>query len=128
MEGLYHVWLSTKGRKPVLADEIGGEVKRLLAETADRTGIQLLEAEVVADHAHLLVAVAETQTLSSVLHQLKGATARAIFLKYPDLRFDLSSDSFWQRGYGWRKIELKEVPAVRNYIRTQRERRLRHDA
>lgn len=127
MEGLYHVWFSTKGREPVLEDETGDEIKRLLVETARRTRIRLLEVEVVADHAHLLVAVTGTQTLPSVMHQLKGASAHHIFLKHPDLRFDLGSNAFWQKGYGWRKVAPDEVLAVRRYIRTQRDRPPRHN-
>jgi len=98
VEGLYHVWFSTKGRKPALEDEIGQEIKQL-----------------------------GTQTLSRAMHQLKGASARYILLKYPELRFDFGSTAFWQKGYGWRKIDPKEVHAVRHYIRTQRHRPLRRD-
>ncbi len=127
MEGLYHVWFSTKGRKQALEGELGEDVKRLLIDTARRTGIRLLEAEAVADHAHLLVAVTGSQTLPSVMHQLKGASGRLIFLKYPELKFDLGHHSFWQKGYGWRKITPSEISIVKNYIRTQRDRPLRQD-
>jgi putative transposase len=127
VEGYYHVWFSTKGRKTALEDDIGNEVKIILAQIAHRTGIELLGTEAVADHAHLLVRLSGPQTLSSVMHQLKGASARHIFLKYPDLRFDMAGSSFWQKGYGWRRIDPKEIPSVLNYIRTQRQRPLRHD-
>lgn len=127
MEALYHVWFSTKGRKQALDGDVGDDVKRLFVETAERTGIRLLEVEVAGDHAHLLVVVGETKTLPSVMHQLKGATARFIFLKYPELKLDLGHNSFWQKGYGRRRLAPSEVPAVRNYIRTQRDRPLRHN-
>ncbi len=96
-----------------------------LIDTAQRAGIRLLELEVVADHAHLLVALAEGQTLPSVMHQLKGATARSIFLKYPELKSDLGHNSFWQKGYGFRRLSSGEVASVRRYMRTQAERPLR---
>jgi REP element-mobilizing transposase RayT len=60
MDELYHVWFSIKGRKPALEGEVGDRVKRLFTETAMRVGIRLLEAELVSDHAHLLVAVQPT--------------------------------------------------------------------
>ena len=127
VEGIYHVWFSTKGRQVALEGELGDDARQLLIETAQRTGIRLFEVEVTADHAHLLVALTGTQTLPSVMHQLKGASARSIFLKYPDLRVDLGHNSFWQKGYGWRKITAADVPAVRRYIRTQGDRPLRHN-
>jgi len=125
LEGLYHVWFSTKGRKEAVQGELGDDARGLLIETAQRAGIRLLELEVVADHAHLLVALAEGQTLPSVMHQLKGATARSIFLKYPELKSDLGHNSFWQKGYGFRRLSSGEVASVRRYMRTQAERPLR---
>jgi len=127
VEGIYHVWFSTKGRKRALEGELGDDARRLLIETAQRTGIRLVEVGVTADHIHLLLALTGTQTLPSVMHQLKGASARYILLKYPDLRFDLAHNSFCQKGYGWRKTTAAEVPAVRHYVRTQIDRPLRHN-
>jgi hypothetical protein len=82
--------------------------KRLLVETARQTGIRLLEFELV-----------------SVMHRLRGASARFIFLKVPELKVDLGRNSFWRKGYGSRRISPGEVPAIRQYIRTQRSRPLR---
>ena len=127
MEGLYHVWFSTKNRKPALEGDIGETVKRLLQEIARRSRIRLVEAETMVDHAHLLIRLAGNQTLSNVMHQLKGASSRYIFLTYPDLRLDLGISSFWQKSYGWRKIDPGEVHGTRAYIRTQRQRPHRHD-
>ena len=126
MADIYHVWFSTKGRKAALEGEIGADVRRLLAQIARRSDVGLLELEAVSDHVHLLARVASGQTLSSVMHQLKGATARAILLKYPDLRMDLGHHAFWQKGYGWRKVDPQQIEATRKYIRTQISRPPRH--
>ena len=125
MDELYHVWFSIKGREPALEGEIDDRVKRLFIDTAMRVGIRLLEAELVSDHAHLLVAVKRTQSLPSVMHRLKGASSRFIFLEYPELRLDLGHNSFWQKGYGRCRISHDQLPAVRRYIRSRRDRPLR---
>lgn len=127
MDGLYHVWFSTKRRKQALDGELGDDVRQLLVEIAQRADIDLVEVEVATDHVHLLVALSGSQTLSSTMQQLKGAASRHIFLKYPELKMDIGRNSFWQKGYGWRKIDAAEVHSARNYIRTQRNRPLRHD-
>jgi len=127
VDGLYHAWFSTKGLKQALEGELGDDVRQLLTETAQRADIRLLEIEMAADHVHLLVALSGAQTLSSAMHQMKGATSRHILLKYPELRSDLGHNAFWQKGYGWRKIDPTEAPAVRHYIRAQRTRALRHE-
>ena len=126
VERLYHVWFSTKARKEALQGELGDDARRLLTETAQRAGIRRLEDDMAVDHVHLLVALAEGQTLPSVMHQLKGATARSVFLKYPELKSDLGHISFWQKGYGSCRLDASEVPGVRRYTRTQGATPLRH--
>lgn len=125
MQNVYHVWFSTKGRKQALEGELGDDARRLLVETAQRAGVGLLEVEVAADHVHLLIALAQGQTLPYVMHRLKGASARYIFLKHSQLKSDMGQNSFWQKGYGFRRLSSPEVPRVRRYIRTQAERPLR---
>jgi putative transposase len=114
-------------RKIALVGEIGADIERLLKEVAARASIQLLEMESAIDHVHLLIRLEPEQALSSAMHQLKGATARLIFLKYPDLKLDMGRNSFWQKGYGFRRLDPSEVSGVRRYIRTQGARALRHN-
>lgn len=125
MDGAFHVWFSTKGRVFVLEEEVARDVKRVLREITRRTAIELLEVEAAGDHAHLLVRLQGKQNLSSVMHQLKGASARAMLLRYPELRLATEMDALWQKGYGWRKLDEHEIAGVRMYIRTQRSRPLR---
>jgi putative transposase len=127
VEGFYHVWFGTKGRKAALEGEIGADVQRLLAQIARGSGIGLLELEAVSDHVHLLLRLAPGQTLSSVMHQLKGASARAVFLKYPELKMDLGHHAFWQKGYGFRRVDPEQIATTRWYIATQDSRPLRHE-
>ena len=94
-------------------------MKRLFHEIASAKKIGLLEAEAIGDHAHLLISVAPLWTLSSVMHQLKGASARMLLSKREELALELESDSLWQKGYGWRGVSPEQAERVRRYIRTQ---------
>ena len=76
---------------------------------------------------HLLVELQAGQSLSSVMHQLKGATARGIRLKYAELGLDMESNSLWQKSYGARPVPPDQVETVRNYLLTQSGRPLRHE-
>ncbi|MGQ9571977.1 MAG: IS200/IS605 family transposase [Dehalococcoidia bacterium] len=124
-EAFYHVWFSTKGRKIALVDRIGPEMKRLLQEVAISASIHLLETETTVDHVHLLIGLRPGQTLPSAMHRLKGATSRYIFLRFPELKVDLGHNSFWQKGYGFYRLDRSEVSGVRRYIRTQGARPMR---
>ena len=124
---IFHVWFSTKYRKSVLHEEIRDTILGEFARVADGSSIRVLEVEAIEDHVHLLIALASDQELSVAIHDLKGTSARQVFLKYPELKLDMHSNSFWQKGYGSRLVTLREVPLVRRYIRTQNERPLRHE-
>jgi putative transposase len=123
----FHVWFSTKGRKPALVEEIRETVLSLFRANAKKAGVNLLEVEAIEDHVHLLIELADGQLLSNVMHQLKGASSREILRRYPELRLDMGSNSFWQKSYGGRPVPPEQIETVRNYIRTQSERPLRHE-
>lgn len=122
----FHVWFSVKYRMDALQGENRDIILASFAEVAKTAEINLMEAEALHDHAHLLVQVREDQTLPQVIKRLKGASAREVLEKVPLLRVDMHSNSFWQRGYGSRPISPSEIPTVRRYIRTQKDRPLRH--
>jgi putative transposase len=122
----YHVWFSTKGRKPALVEDIDQMVRSSFADVAARTGVEIVEIETALDHIHLLVALNADQTLPAVMHDLKGTAARAVFKAYPELRLDMGSNSFWQKSYGARLVPAEQLESVRRYIKTQSERPLRH--
>ena len=126
MQGLFHVWFSVKHRRDALWDEVRDYVKTSIRRSALRAGVELVEIEAISDHVHILVRLHREQTLASAIHRLKGASAREILLKYPELKLDIGHQSLWQRGYGWRRIDEAELFKVRNYIRTQELRPLRH--
>jgi putative transposase len=127
MAPMYHVWFSTKGRKLALEGDLGEYAKGAIRDIAKRRGIRLLEAEVHLDHAHLLLELMPDQSLASITHQIKGASARVMFLQFPDLRIDMRSASFWQKSYGSRSVLPSEEDAVRKYILTQSERPYRRN-
>ena len=95
---------------------------------ADRAGIDLLELEIAFDHVHLLLRANGRRELPSAMHQLKGATARSVFQRYPELKIDMGSNSFWQKGYGWKGVIQSQAKGLRDYIRTQALRPLWRDA
>ncbi|MGA2286336.1 MAG: IS200/IS605 family transposase [Dehalococcoidia bacterium] len=123
---IFHVWFSTKARKPLLQAEIADEVKGSFTRIAARVNIKLLEFELSLDHVHMLLEFTSDQDLPAMMHQLKGACSREVFLKFPELKVDLGHQAFWQKGYGFRQLQADEVRGLRYYVRTQSKRPLRH--
>ena len=118
----YHVWFATKRRKWLLQGELVAAVKDLLINIATTHDIELLEHEAVVDHVHLLLLVHDQSELPKALNLLKGASARRIFQRFPELKLDAQTSSFWQAGYGSKEVPPAAVGAVRSYIRTQWDR------
>ena len=123
----YHVWLSTKKRESVLVAEIRDLVLNEFARIASERSIRILAVEAIEDHVHLLIDLHQGQALASVMHDLKGASARKVLLTYPELRLDMHSNSFWQQSYGSRPVPPSQVRMVRRYIQTQDKRPLRRE-
>jgi putative transposase len=118
----FHVWFSPKGRRSLLDGDILDAVRRLLPEIAVEKGIALIEYEVMVDHVHMLLNLPERNALPNAMMLLKGVSARRIFERFPELKLDARTDSFWQAGYGSKIVPSGAVPTVRRYIRTQSDR------
>ena len=123
---IYHVWFSTKYRQVALVDVIAETVEASFRSIASRVGIRLLELALELDHVHLLIELDESMRIASAMHRLKGASAREVFLQYPQLKLDMGSNAYWQEGYGFRLVAPDQVGTVRHYIKTQTERPARH--
>jgi len=122
MRDIYHVWFATRRRKWLLQGDVEECVKALPLEIAERSGIELLAAETMVDHVHLLIRLGADQSLSSCVHRLKGASARSIFERMPELKLDAGTLHFWQKRYGSKLVPPQAVGTVRRYIETQKER------
>jgi len=118
---LYHVlWFSTKRRKWLLQGDVDARAKELFGRIAAEKGIELRERETMVDHAHLLLRSRPAE-LAKAVKQLKGASARRLFQMFPDLKMDAQTNSFWQRGFGYREL-ANDAEGVAWYIRTQKRR------
>jgi len=53
----YHVIRCPKSRRPVLVDGVDGRLKTIIRGVAEETRSEVIEPEVMPDHAHLLVEV-----------------------------------------------------------------------
>jgi putative transposase len=124
---LFHVWFSTKGRKPVLVGDLRNLVLSEFRRLSERAEVNLIEAETEYDHLHLLLRLDDPHNLPSVMHLLKGSSSRTVTLEYPELRAEMGK-SFWQKKYGARLLPEDQLETVREYIRTQGDRPARHNA
>lgn len=118
---LYHVWFATKRRKWLLLGDVEAAIKECLREIAEEKGIELLECETMVDHVHLLLQ-ATPSALPGAVRLLKGGSAYRVFRRFPELKMDAATNSFWQARYGAKPVPEHGKQALLQYIRTQKER------
>lgn len=70
----YHVIFCQKYRRSVLAPPIDKRLKELILERQDDYGYNVLEMEVMPDHAHLLIDVNPKNGVYYVVNRIKGYT------------------------------------------------------
>jgi len=118
---LFHVWFSTKQRRWLLQGDIVDAAREEVARVAFEHKIKLLEYECIVDHVHLLLETTLNE-LPRTMNYLKGASARRLFQRFPDLKLDAHTHSFWQTGYAAKAVPQEALATTRNYIRTQWDR------
>ncbi len=112
---LYHLVFSTKGRAPLITDEIREPLYRYIGGIIKNQRGALLEIGGVADHVHLLARFPTSKAVSDMLRDVKSDSSGWINEARPHDRFA------WQTGYGAFTVSQSQVSAVRNYIQRQEE-------
>ena len=113
---LTHIIFSTKDRFPWLEDDMRDEVEKYICGVARNLGVKTMAINSVADHAHLLVQVPSSHSVSEVVGKLKANSSRFIHEKWPR-----RSKFAWQQGYGAFSVSRSGVDDVIRYIANQEE-------
>ena len=90
----------------------------MLRRLSEWKGVNIVEAEVCADHVHMLVEIPPKMSVSGYVGYLKGKSSQMIFEKWANARFKYRSRSFWCRGYYVDTVG-KNAKKIEEYIRNQ---------
>ena len=112
----YHLVFSTKGRRPLIDQEIENRVWSYIGGIARKRDLSALQVGGIEDHGHTLVMAKPTIAPFKIPQWLKGESSRWINEEFPNLhKFS------WQDGYGIFSVSKSQVPEVIEYIKNQRE-------
>lgn len=114
---LVHVIFSTKDRKNLLTRDIEQELYAYMAGILKNLDSRCLAVNGTANHVHLLISQSKNVALSRLLAELKKSTSKWIKTKGPAFR-----TFAWQDGYGAFSVSQSNVPAVKQYVASQKER------
>ena len=115
----YHIVFCPKYRYRILTGDVGSyvtqEIYRLCAQ---KDGIEVLEANVQADHVHMVLSIPPKHSVSKVMGFLKGKLALRVLNHFPSLRQRYWGNHLWARGYCVSTVGLDEVK-IRKYVQWQ---------
>lgn len=113
----YLVTWSTRGRKAVLRERHIRQVHDLIRHACEERGHSLLDVAAGADHVHVLVALRPSQSVASVVRELKGRSGLALLTRCPELRVWLGGNLAWDERYAVETVSAARVERVRDRLR-----------
>ena len=111
-----HLVYSTKNREPIITDTVRSPLHAYMATVLQNLGCAPVLINSVEDHAHLLLDLARTSSVSQVVEDVKKSSSKWIKTKGPGF-----ASFAWQSGYGAFAVSESHVETVRQYIASQRE-------
>ncbi len=118
---LVHLIFSTKGRRPLLTDAIRSEMHSYVASAVGPENI-CVRVGGVADHVHIALFLARTESMSRLVERLKVSSSK--WIKTKGVEF---AKFGWQRGYAAFSVGLSDRTALVRYIDAQAAHHQRRD-
>ena len=94
------------------------DIGKILRDLCNRKGIEIIEAELMPDHVHMLVKIPPKFSVSQIMGYLKGKSSLIIFDRHANLKYKYGNRHFWCRGY-FVDTTGKNTKKVAEYIRNQ---------
>ena len=108
VQNLLHVVFSTKGRRKLIPLAHRTKLWAYMAGVCSKEKIVPHEIGGMDDHAHLLIQVPPTLSLSDAILEIKTSSSRWMGKRFA-----------WQRGFAAFSVSASKKDAVVRYIRTQ---------
>ncbi len=119
---LVHIIFSTKDRRPFLNDTIRPEMHSYLATVLSTSENACVRVGGVADHVHIAVYLARTESMARLIERLKVSSVKWIKTKGPEF-----AKFRWQRGYAAFSVGLGDRSALIRYIDDEAKHHARRD-
>ena len=117
----YHIIWVTKYRKQCFTTpELVGEMKAILSKVAKLADVQIQEMEVMPEHIHILCSFKPKYSVTDIVKNLKGSSARLFLKNHPKIRSDkFWGNKLWSPSYYVGTVGNMSKETVRQYILNQ---------
>ncbi len=107
----------TRGRRPVLRDRHATFLHELIQQICDERGYTRVSAAVESDRVHVLIGLRPSQSIASVVREIKGRCATALMSQFPELRVWLKSNLAWDERYAVETVSASRISAATERLR-----------
>ena len=114
----YHVVWCTKYRRQVLNDAIGARLKEILYQVCQDCAAEILEAETMPDHVHVLISCDPTFGIKRLVGLMKGRSSRLLRQEFPDLKSRLPT--LWTHSCFIATVGGAPLAIIKQYIESQK--------
>lgn len=116
----YHLIICIKYRcKIFINDAIINELKERTQNIAKGFDITIINQECDKDHTHILFSAKPSSNLVKFINSLKGATAKAIRHRFPEVKKYLWKDVFWSSSYCLITTGQVTLDQLKKYVEEQ---------
>lgn len=115
----YHIVWCVKYRNKILTGDVDANLKQIVLDIAADNDITVLEMATDRDHIHLLVSCKPQHDIPSIMKVFKGASARRLFQKHPELKQSLWGGHMWNPSYFIATASDNTEDQIRHYIQNQ---------
>lgn len=112
-----HLIFSTQHRERVIPRHLQPELHAYMGGILKDLGCTPVEINTEPDHAHLLFLLSRTESLSTIVGQVKTGSTGWLQEQLPTLK-----NFHWQNGYGVFSVSQSNLDEVREYVHNQKER------
>ena len=116
---LVHCVFSTKNRKPLISERLQAKLWPYIGGIARANRFKALAVGGIEDHAHVLLSLPASMSVSKAVQLIKGGSSKWI----NDQSFQ--RNFAWQDSYGAFTIGISQVKTTIRYIKTQKQHHAR---
>ena len=116
----YHIVFAPKYRRKVIYGQLRADIGQILRKLCEQKGVEIIEANAMPDHIHMLVSIPPHISISQFMGYIKGKSTLMIFDRHANIKYKYGSRHFWCRGYYVDTVGRNEK-VIKEYIKNQTE-------
>lgn len=117
----YHlIWVTKYRRQCFTTPELVEEMKSILNHVAELSDVNVQEMEVMPDHIHILCSFKPKYSITDIIKNLKGSSARLFLANHPEIRKNqFWGNKLWSNSYYVGTVGNVSKETVKQYILNQ---------